>query len=372
MAAPFFLAGCPARISLYKENSSTSQWPPVLAADTLLAGSERVRISFIEPHLELYGGIRRVLEFSNRFTDRGETVTIYHPSGRPCEWMECRATFRPLDELGRSPHDVVIFNNPPDYVWARRARASLKVFYILELYDRDRLLRFDPKIFWPRKGRMLALKRALQMPFLMVANASWIQQWLREHMRLDVGLQFGGLNTELFHPGARTRGGESFRILCSGDPREHKGTATVMDAVERVRRERAVEIATYHGKGIPQSGMAAVYGAADLFVDAQWHAGWNNPVIEAMACGTPVVCTDIGGVRDFAFHEKTALLVPPRDPDALAASIRRMMDDAALRDRLAANALDTVKRFDWDRAADDFLDLLYRHAGVARSGSSRT
>jgi hypothetical protein len=141
----------------------------------------------------LYGGIRRVLEFANRWTDRGETVIIYHPTGQPCAWMECRALTRPLGELAREDHDVVIFNNPPDYARVRRARAAVKVFYILELYDHDRLLRFDPKIFWPRKGRMLALKRTLQMPFVMVANATWIQSWLREHMGLETELQLAFL-----------------------------------------------------------------------------------------------------------------------------------------------------------------------------------
>lgn len=332
-----------------------------------------MRISFIEPHLELYGGIRRVIEFSNRFVDRGETVTIYHPSGTPCAWMECRAAVRALDALHDDAHDVVIFNNPPDYTHVRRVRAQLKVFYILELYDHDRLLRFDPKIFWPRKGRMLALKRALQMPFLMVANASWIQEWLRTHMRLESDLQLGGVNRELFHPvpGARASDGV-FRILCSGDAREHKGTASIKEAIGRLGADRAVQLETYHGKGIEQSQMAATYARADLFVDAQWHAGWNNPVIEAMACGTPVVCTDIGGVRDFAFHEQTALLVPPRDPAALASAIARMIDDAALRGRLAAQALAGVARFDWDHAADEFLGRLYRHAGITREAGVRT
>ncbi|HKW14114.1 MAG TPA: glycosyltransferase family 4 protein [Candidatus Krumholzibacteria bacterium] len=326
-----------------------------------------MRISFVEPHLELYGGIRRILEFSNRFVERGETVTIYHPAGTACTWMECRAAVRPLRALHDDAHDVLIFNNPPDYPHVRRARARAKVFYILELYDRDKLLRFDPKIFWPRKGRMLSLKRTLQMPFVMVANASWIQEWLREHMRIESELQLGGLNRELFHPVERARIQDGvFRVLCSGDRREHKGTASIIGAIERLPRGRPVELETYHGKGIPQSGMAAVYARADLFVDAQWHAGWNNPVIEAMACGTPVVCTDIGGVRDFAFHERTALLVPPRDPGALASAIARMIDDAALRERLAANALAEVKRFDWDRAANEFLDKLYRYAGQAR------
>jgi glycosyltransferase involved in cell wall biosynthesis len=330
-----------------------------------------LRISFIEPHLELYGGIRRVLEFANRFADRGETVTIYHPGGRACSWMECRAQVKPLAMLHSDSHDAVIFNNPPDYVQARRARASLKIFYILELYDRERLLRFDPKIFWPRKGRMLALKRSLQLPFLMVANASWIQDWLRDHMSMNAELQFGGVNRELFHPVPRApRSGRAFRILCSGDPREHKGTATVMEAIDRIRHECVVDVTTYHGQGIPQAEMARVYGAADLFVDAQWHAGWNNPVIESMACGTPVVCSDIGGVRDFAFHERTALLVPPRDATALASAIWRMLHEPSLRERLASNALATVERFDWETATTCFLDLLYRHNGLARRGSA--
>jgi glycosyltransferase involved in cell wall biosynthesis len=324
-----------------------------------------VRIAFVEPHLGLYGGIRRVLEFANRFVARGEAVSVYHPTGEPCAWMECRARVRPLAELPQAEADVLIFNNPPDYRVVRRARARLKVFYVLELYDRERLLRFDPRIFWPRKGRMLALQRALQMPFLMVANATWIQQWLREHLGLEAELQFGGVNRELFHPvaGARREDGV-FRILCSGDPREHKGSGTVFAAVERVQRRRRVELATYHGRGIAQSDMAATYASADLFVDAQWHAGWNNPVIEAMACGTPVVCSDIGGVRDFAFHERTALLAPARDPDAFAGAIARLIESPQLRTDLAAAALAEVNRFDWDAAAGQFLDRLHRWAGL--------
>ena len=139
----------------------------------------------------------------------------------------------------------------------------------------------------------------------------------------------------------------------------HKGAATVRRAVSLVRDRRpAVILHSYHGRRVAQSEMARVYAGADVFVVGQWYAGWNNPVVEAMACGTPVVCTDIGGVADFAVHEQTALLVPPRDPEAMAAAIERLAGDPALRRRLAANALEKVARFDWDRAAESFLDLL--------------
>ena len=327
-----------------------------------------MKIAFVEPHLGLYGGIRRILEFSNRFVDCGEDVTIFHPTGTPCTWMPCRARVLPTVELFRSSFDVVVFNDPPDYRLVRRARARLKVFYILELYDKDRLREWNPKILWPRKGRMLSLKRALQMPFLMVANATWIQRWLADHLALESELVLGGVNRELFHPvpGARRSTG-AFTVLCSGDSREHKGTPTVTHAVERVRRAHPeITLETYHGQGIAQADMAARYAGADLFVDAQWHAGWNNPVIEAMACATPVVCSDIGGVMDFAFNEKTALVVPARDVDAFASAIARMIESPGLRASLAANALREVERFDWDAAVERFLGLLYKKSGQVR------
>jgi glycosyltransferase involved in cell wall biosynthesis len=328
-----------------------------------------MKIAFVEPHLELYGGIRRVLEFANRFVDRGEDVTVFHPSGTPCAWMPCRARTRPTSELFRSSFDAVVFNDPPDYRLVRRARARLKVFYVLELYDKDRLREWNPKILWPRKGRMLALKRSLQMPFLMVSNATWIQRWLSENLHIESELVLGGVNRELFHPAPRPRAADGeFVILCSGDPREHKGTQTVVDAVARTKRtHREIVLHTYHGKGIPQAEMAACYASADLFVDAQWHAGWNNPVVEAMACGAPVVCSDIGGVADFAFHERTALVVPPRDVDAFAGAIVRMVESPELRANLSANALREVERFDWEGAADRFLRLLGERSGNARS-----
>jgi glycosyltransferase involved in cell wall biosynthesis len=351
-----------------------------------------MKIAFIEPHLQLYGAIRRVMELSNRLVQRGEDVTLYHPGGGPCEWMHGVAKTRPTRELFDTEHDVVIFNDPPDYKLARKARARLKVFYVLCLYEREKLKKFNPKIFWIRKGRTLSLKRALQMPFLRLANATWMQTYLAQELGLESHLLLGGVNHDVFHPvegvhdevaqptsGPAVPQGEDapraserpFRILCSGDARERKGMDTVRAAVERVTTHHPrVVLDTYHGKGIPQKEMAETYGRADLFVDAQWYAGWNNPVAEAMACGTPVVCTDIGAVADFAVHEETALLVPVGDAGALAGAIRRAIEDPMLRDRLKSNALDKISQFDWERSADTLRDILRTHLSQDRGGQA--
>lgn len=309
------------------------------------------------------------MELSNRLVRLGEDVTIYHPTGAPCAWMEGLAPTSPLRDLFARSHDVVVFNDPPDYKHVGRARARLKVFYILCLYEREKLKRFNPKIFWPRKGRMMSLKRALQMPFLRLANATWMQAYLDEELGMESELLIGGINRDMFHPVAVEKRAGEFRILCSGDPRERKGMDTVAAAFDRVKSKHPDAVLdTYHGKNIPQSGMAETYARADLFVDAQWYAGWNNPVAEAMACGVPVVCTDIGGVADFARDGETALLVPVGDAARLAKAIVRLIEHPALRERLRSNALERIGRFDWESSAQRFLDIVAEH--LARVGSA--
>jgi glycosyltransferase involved in cell wall biosynthesis len=320
-----------------------------------------MKISFIEPHIGISGGIRRVLEFSNRLVDRGERVTIYHPGGAPCDWMECKAAVKDLAFIRNDDHEVVIFNDPPQYKIARRVSARLKVFYILGLYDRERLERFSLKILWHRRGRVMSLKRALEMPFYKITNAGWMQEYLREKMGVDARLVMGGVNRAVFRPVEVEKDGGVRRVLCSGDPREYKGTKTVEEAFRIVERELGdVELDMYHGKNLPQERMAEVYCKADVFVDAQWGSGcgWNNPVLEAMACRVPVVCTDIEGVRDFAFDGETALLVPERHPVAMARAVVRLLRDAGLRSKLGAGGFEISKLFDWEKGTEELLSAL--------------
>lgn len=329
-----------------------------------------MKVAIVEPHLGLFGGIRRILELSNRLTERGVDVTLFHPAGTPCEWMECRARVQPTERLLDSAHDVVIYNdpNPEDFRWVRRARAKLKVFYVLELYETSLLPGLHPMIYRPRHQRTLYMKRSLRAGYLLLTNATWLTTFLCERMGLESTLLLGGVNREMFHPCDRPPN-EAFRILCSGDPRPRKGTAAIREAVELARRDREdLLLETYHGRGIPQSRMASVYTAADLFIEASLQAGWNNPAAEAMACGVPLLCTDIGGVRDFARDEETALLVQPGDVRGLADAILRMAGDAGLRARLAARGLERISRFDWDQSAERLIAILeqsLRPAGAA-------
>jgi glycosyltransferase involved in cell wall biosynthesis len=86
--------------------------------------------------------------------------------------------------------------------------------------------------------------------------------------------------------------------------------------------------------------------------------GIPNVLVEAMACGLPVVTTAVSGIPELVSHDSTGLLVPPDDPRALAAQLLRVARDPQLARRLAASASASVaERFDGDRLAMRMADL---------------
>jgi glycosyltransferase involved in cell wall biosynthesis len=93
--------------------------------------------------------------------------------------------------------------------------------------------------------------------------------------------------------------------------------------------------------------------------------GWGLTVTEANACGTPVIASNVPGLRDAVKDGETGLLYPFGDVEALAASMLRLLEDASLRDRLSGSALAYASTFTWDAAAEQTLQVLSRVAGSA-------
>jgi glycosyltransferase involved in cell wall biosynthesis len=106
---------------------------------------------------------------------------------------------------------------------------------------------------------------------------------------------------------------------------------------------------------LPQDRMAWLYGQADVFVTAEWRAGWANTAAEAMACGVPVVCTPSGS-RDFAENGRTALVAPFPLAGAIRKRIERLICDQPLRRRLAEAGLEKIGEFTWSRLADRLIE----------------
>jgi glycosyltransferase involved in cell wall biosynthesis len=107
--------------------------------------------------------------------------------------------------------------------------------------------------------------------------------------------------------------------------------------------------------------------ALDLFALPSWgEEGVPQAIVQAMACGLPVVSTPVGAITEAVTADATGLIVPPRDPGALAAALATLRDDAALRARFGAEARARAGR---DFGLDRMLDAMERVFDAVRRGS---
>jgi glycosyltransferase involved in cell wall biosynthesis len=133
----------------------------------------------------------------------------------------------------------------------------------------------------------------------------------------------------------------------------------VGDGPERARIDAALsrmELETFVTMSGLQHDMRPWYGIADAVVMPSHSEGSPNVLLESMAAGVPVIATRVGGVPEIAVDGETALLVPPRDPEAMAAAIARLLDDAELRKNIVRRAREV--------ADNEYSPAAYRRALV--------
>ena len=113
--------------------------------------------------------------------------------------------------------------------------------------------------------------------------------------------------------------------------------------------------------------LSRIYASADAFVFPSGTETFGNALLEAMASGLPAVCTDSGGVTDYAVPGKNALVCRYGDPDGLARAIADLLDPG-LRNRIREQALRTAESRSWDGIFDS---LMRRYAAAAEPVSSQ-
>ncbi len=102
--------------------------------------------------------------------------------------------------------------------------------------------------------------------------------------------------------------------------------------------------------------LVRLYNQATIVVSPSLYEGFGLPAAEAMSCGTPIIATTGGAFPEVVDHNETGWLVPPGDARALADAVRRLMQDAPLRERLGAAGRQAIlERFNWRKAAEETL-----------------
>jgi D-inositol-3-phosphate glycosyltransferase len=131
-----------------------------------------------------------------------------------------------------------------------------------------------------------------------------------------------------------------------------------MARLEVLKEELGIgDIVTFLGAR-DQDELQHYYSAAEVVVVPSDYESFGMVALEAMACGAPVIASDVGGLATLVRNGRTGYRVPARDPDALAAKINRLLTDEGLRLRIGQRASCWAEGFAWPRIADQ-IEAVY-------------
>jgi glycosyltransferase involved in cell wall biosynthesis len=154
--------------------------------------------------------------------------------------------------------------------------------------------------------------------------------------------------------GALRRLPPTVRLLKAGGP----GHPRFRRATERLIGELGVADRVVLIDEVSEEELVSLYSAADAYVCCSFLEGFGHPVLEAMACGTPVVSSDAASLPEVV--GEAGLLVPPADEDRLVAAIEALLGDPGLRTRLVGAGLDRAAAFSWQRTAEGVVAVYER------------
>jgi len=146
------------------------------------------------------------------------------------------------------------------------------------------------------------------------------------------------------------------RLVLVGQPSD--GAAEVRSAIRRFHMENKVELL----ENISSLFLTALLSAARVYAMSSLYEGFELTVLEAMACGVPVVCSDSASLPEVA--EGAALMVDARDPENLRHGIERVCSDTSLAKELRARGFDRAELRSWTASAHRLRELYREVAGV--------
>jgi glycosyltransferase involved in cell wall biosynthesis len=232
----------------------------------------------------------------------------------------------------------------------------------------------DVNVFFENPTRKRQILRALRASRVVFAKSRALQSRLAAEGIKSV-IDYNGIDRERFHPLDRAEACHKLgldakrrRVLYVGNLFPVKGATVLARAAEQLPEADVIFV----GSGTERISAGRCVGArphceiplwmnaCDVLCLPSLNEGLPNVVLEAMACGRPVVASNVGGVPEVMRDGVNGLLTPAGDAAALAAALRRSLalrwDAAAIRESVAS--------FDWDRNAAELVRVLEQHMTV--------
>lgn len=353
-----------------------------------------MKISFLTPHLNLAGGVKNILTFAQLLADRGHTINIVNQPPiklnrtnfqlvfsylkqtsnfslthlisyilrntvpkTPTEWLGNKAKIYTISNLKEShmpDADIIVCAGGSDGP-------------IVNTYGPEKGVKFVFFQHFGAHGLTREEETVAQMPFKKLVLASWIKELLLTRFGEESTLVRCPVDTKFFYPTSSNRE-QSLRVGMLYHTATWKGVSDGIKAFQIARQHvKNIKLVMFGcvGKPLirykkycdfyynpPQASLRDIYSSCDVWVCPSRTEGFGMTSAEAMACRCCLVTTDNGGSRDFAFHNETALVSPPRDVNILAENVILALNNISLRERLASNGYNLIQSFTWESATD--------------------
>jgi GT2 family glycosyltransferase len=338
-----------------------------------------LRIVYVTQDLGVGGGHRVVFEHLNGLAARGHHAELWtlDQSDGP-DWFSLDVPVRrfpdyPALTRALAPLDaikVATWWETAAPVWEAGLRRGIPVYFVQDIetsyYPTD----------YGVHGRVLTSYRP---EFTFITTSGWVHKQLM-HWAPEATIVSPGIDTVQFRDLGMTRHDNAILALGRSNPlKDFPLTRAGYLALAEPRPELWLfgiepqlgeELGARYEVRPSDDGVNELFNTAAVFLQTSKHEGFCLPVLEAMSAGLPVVCTDANGNRDFC-ADGVNCLMPGRSGASVAAALRRVLEDDALRARLVAGGKETAERYAWPRKLDE-LDTFYRELAARKLRSTST
>ena len=196
---------------------------------------------------------------------------------------------------------------------------------------------------------------------------------------LNIKIIYNGIDTEKFKP-EKKQPTDTLKIICPARLIKRKGQDVLVNSVSKLKKENIKIKVDFIGEGdekdnyvnlvkkykleeniifsgyIAGEKMPQKYGEADIFVLPSYNEGMSNALLEAIACGLPVIVTDVGGTEELV-DENNGFVFKPGDTVALTKILKHISENKKIINKLGQNSRKKAENFKWEHTAKEYLHL---------------
>ena len=352
-------------------------------------------INFILPFAgnKPIGGFKIVYEYANRLSEKGHCINVIHPSYTFKESAlknlkyQMRYHQRKIDNSFQ-PDNWFKLNENVNSIWVRNIsdetipdadvsiatawrtahcanglnKSKGEKFYFIQHYE-----------VW--NGSEEEVNETWKMPFKKIVIAKWLEDiaasMSEESYYVPNAFDFSEFGMDIL-PEKRS----AKKIMMLYNELEFKGSKYGLEAFSVLKKEFPDLELNLFGvpdkpDGLPEGvkyfqspdrqTLRNLYNESSIFVSPSLAEGFPLPPAEAMICGAALACTDIGGHREYAVNNETAVLFNSEDSNAAADTVRKLIVDDKFRINIANKGNEFIKKFTWENSVNKFQEVLKLH-----------